>query len=139
MGLVNAHYVQINVPCNVTTSLIDQSQASIQATLSFSTNQRPRHYVKSAPVVSSDTGGVGTRAGTGGSQVTLATGATVTKLDSIAALGTGTGADGAADGALEPGSLSRATMGGGEGDLGGAGTVTGCWQLSSVSPEGVTA
>ena len=81
-----------------------------------------------APVVSSDIGGVGTRSGTGGSQVTLATGAgaAVTKLDSIAAPRTGTGATGAADGAREPGSRSRATMGGGEGDLGGAGTVTGC-------------
>ena len=91
-----------------------------------------------APVVSSDTGGVGTRAGTGGSQVTLATGATVTKLDSIAAPGTGTGATGAADGALEPGSRFRATMGGGEGDLARAGTVTGCRLVSSESPEGVT-
>ena len=97
-----------------------------------------------APVVSSDTGGVGTRAGAGeegggGAQVTLATGAgaAVTKLDSIAAQGTGTGATGAADGAREPGSRSRVTIGGGEGDLGSAGTVTGC-RLSSVSPEGVT-
>ena len=92
-------------------------------------------------VVSSDTGGVGTRAGEeGGSQVTPATGAgaAVTKLDSIAAQGTGTGATGAADGALEPGSRSRATMGGGEGDLARAGTVTGCRLVSSESPEGVT-